>query len=284
MREPVAEAPGHPEVVRVLAPNPGPMTLEGTNTYVVGSSPAWVIDPGPADYGHIGEVRELADSRGGIGGVVLTHSHLDHNAGVEMLGAGLDFGNAEGFDDVAAMLGGGVEAPAPLASREGVEVGPFTAYSTPGHATDHVVFALDLNEPHPRTRSGGDAAVIVFSGDIVLGEGSTIVPPASGGGSLADYMASLELLGSLGATLMCPGHGPWILNPAAKIAEYREHRLERERLLLEALDAGKRSMDELLDVAWGDVPEPMRPAAALAMRAHLEKLGAEGGLPEGFAL
>jgi len=251
------------------------MTLEGTNTYVVGSSPAWVIDPGPADYGHIGEVRELAESRGGIGGVVLTHSHLDHNAGVEMLGAGLDFGNAEGFDDVAAMLGGGVEAPGPLGSREGVEVGPFVAYSTPGHATDHVVFVLDEGE------SGG---VVVFCGDLVLGEGSTIVPPASGGGSLADYMESLELLGSLGATLMCPGHGPWITNPAARVAEYREHRLERERLLVEALAAGKRSTDELLDVAWSDVPEPMRPAAALAMRAHLEKLGAEGRLPEGFGL
>ena len=105
MREPVAEAPGHPEVVRILAPNPGPMTLEGTNTYVVGSSPAWIVDPGPADAGHIAEVREVAESRGGIGGVVLTHSHLDHNAGVELLGAGLAFGNGEGFDDVAAMFG-----------------------------------------------------------------------------------------------------------------------------------------------------------------------------------
>ena len=97
-------------------------------------------------------------------------------------------------------------------------------------------------------------------------------------------MRSLDLLASLGATLLCPGHGPWIMNPAAKIAEYAEHRRERERLLVEALDAGRRSTDELLDAAWGDVPEPMRPAAALAMRAHLEKLEAEGRLPSDLEL
>lgn len=282
MIEPVAEAPEHPEIVRIVAPNPGPMTLAGTNTYVVGSTPAWVVDPGPADEGHIAEVRDVAEARGGIGGVVLTHSHLDHNAGVEMLGAGLAFGHTDGFDDVAAMMGGKVSPPPALASSGGVEVGPFRAYSTPGHATDHVVFAM--RDPHPRTRSGGDAGGVLFCGDIVLGEGSTIVPPANGGGSLADYMASLDLLASLGATLLCPGHGPWITDPAAKIAEYVAHRLERERLLLEALAAGKRSTDDLLDAAWYDVPEPMRPAAALAMRAHMEKLEAEGRLPSDLEL
>lgn len=273
MLEPVAEAPGHPEVVRILAPNPGPMTLDGTNTYVVGSAPAWVIDPGPADAGHIAEVRDVAEARGEIGGVVLTHSHLDHNAGVEMLGAGLALGHADGFDDVAAMFGDGAAPPASLGSRDGERVGPFRAYSTPGHATDHVVFALDE----------GESGTVVFCGDLVLGEGSTIVPPASGGGSLADYMASLELLASLGATLLCPGHGPPIADPAAKVAEYAAHRLDRERLLVAALAAGKRSTDELLDAAWSDVPEPMRPAAALAMRAHLEKLAAERRLPRDLA-
>ena len=116
----------------------------------------------------------------------------------------------------------------------------------------------------------------------MLGEGSTIVPPAAGGGSLADYMRSLERLAALGSTLLCPGHGPWITDPAAKIAEYAAHRHERERLLTEALDAGKRTDEELLDAAWSDVPATMRPAAALAMRAHLEKLAAEGRLPDDF--
>ena len=278
MASPAAEeAPGHPEIVRIVAPNPGPMTLEGTNTYVVGNTPAWVVDPGPADEGHIAEIRDVAETRGGIGGVVLTHSHLDHNAGVEMLGAGLAFGHGDGFDDVAAMTGGGVEAPAPLGSTDGEKVGPFLAYSTPGHAADHVVFGL--RDPHPGTGRGGDAAPVVFCGDLVLGEGSTIVPPAAGGGSLPDYMRSLELLADLHALLLLPGHGPPITDPAARIDEYAAHRRERERLLVEALDSGRRSTDELLDAAWHDVPEPMRPAAALAMRAHLEKLDTEGRLP-----
>ena len=95
-------------------------------------------------------------------------------------------------------------------------------------------------------------------------------------------MRSLDLLAGLGASLLCPGHGQWITDPAAKIAEYAEHRRERERLLVAALAAGKRSDGELLDAAWSDVPAPMRPAAALAMRAHLEKLDAEGRLPAGF--
>lgn len=257
-----AEAPGHPEVVRVRAPNPGPMTLSGTNTYVVGSSPAWVIDPGPADEGHIAEVRDVAEARGGVGGVVLTHSHLDHNAGVTMLGAGLAYGNAEGFDDLAAMLATGPVVLPP--AGEGKRVGPFTVVPTPGHAPDHAAFVL------------GD---VCFCGDLVLGEGSTIVPPASGGGSLVDYMRSLELVAGLGSALLCPGHGPWITDPAAKVADYVAHRRERERLLLEALDAGMRSTEELLNAAWSDVPSSMRPAAALAMRAHLEKLAAEGTLP-----
>ncbi len=92
-------------------------------------------------------------------------------------------------------------------------------------------------------------------------------------------MESLELLAALDASLLCPGHGPWITEPAAKIAEYAEHRRERERMLVAALEAGRRSTDDLLDAAWSDVPASMRPAAALAMRAHLEKLDAEGRLP-----
>ena len=269
MRAEAEEAPGHPEVVRIVAPNPGPMTLTGTNTYVVGSSPAWVVDPGPADAGHIAEVRDVAESRGGIGGVVLTHSHIDHNEGVAMLGAGLALGNADGFDDLAAMMGTGPgELPAPPRA-EGAHAGPFTVVPTPGHATDHVAYLL---------------GEICFCGDLILGEGSTIVPPASGGGSLTDYMESLELLASLGASLLCPGHGPWITEPAAKVGEYAEHRRERERMLVAALEAGKRSTEDLLDAAWADVPGSMRPAAALAMRAHLEKLDAEGRLPGDFAL
>ena len=238
----VTSAPGHAEIVRVVAPNPGPMTLEGTNTYLYGSDPCTVIDPGPDDAGHLDAVRAAAEERGGIGRVLLTHGHGDHAAG------------AERFDDVVLPSGG-------------EEYGGLRALATPGHAADHVCFL---------TADG-----VCFSGDLVLGEGSTFVPPD--GGSLAAYMDSLRLLQAETIELICPGHGPWVTDPAAKLAEYVEHREMRERLLLAALERGERSKQALLAEAWSDVPANLRPAAALVMEAHLQKLEAEGRLPRGVA-
>ena len=118
---------------------------------------------------------------------------------------------------------------------------------------------------------------VCFSGDLVLGEGSTIVPPD--GGSLAAYMESLGRLQSEEIDLICPGHGPWIIDPAAKLAEYVEHRAMRERRLLAALERGERDKEKLLAEVWDDVPDELRPAAAAVMDAHLQKLGAEDRLP-----
>jgi glyoxylase-like metal-dependent hydrolase (beta-lactamase superfamily II) len=117
---------------------------------------------------------------------------------------------------------------------------------------------------------------VCFCGDLILGHGSSIVPPAAAGGSLTDYMRSLDTVEALNPQVLAPGHGPWITDPAAKIAEYREHRLDRERRLLTALERGERSRAALLAEVWDDVPEQLRPAAAFAMQAHLEKLAAEG--------
>jgi glyoxylase-like metal-dependent hydrolase (beta-lactamase superfamily II) len=117
---------------------------------------------------------------------------------------------------------------------------------------------------------------VCFSGDLVLGEGSTFVPPDDG--SLAAYMDSLRRLQVEPLELICPGHGPWIADPAAKLAEYLEHREMRERRLLAALERGERSRKALLAEAWSDVPAELRPAAELVMQAHLEKLEAEGRL------
>jgi len=261
-------APGHPDITRIVAPNPGPMTLEGTNTYIVGSDPAWVVDPGPADEGHIEAVRAEAESRGGIGAVVITHSHLDHNQGASMLGADVIWGSGGSTDEGSQLASAASElqkskvvAVRGSFTAEESHAGPFTVLSTPGHANDHVVFVR------------GD---VIFCGDLILGEGSSIVPPAVAGGSLADYLRSLDVVEEVGATLLCPGHGPWITDPKAKIDEYRAHRLERERKLLDAYEAGERSRAKLLDAAWGDVPDSMKPAAALAMQAHLEKLAGDG--------
>jgi glyoxylase-like metal-dependent hydrolase (beta-lactamase superfamily II) len=232
------EAPGHPEILRLIAPNPGAMTLEGTNTYLYGTDPAVVIDPGPADDAHLSAVRAAAEGRGGLAGVMLTHSHGDHAAGAAPLGV-----------DVIEL-------------GEGESAHGLTALATPGHSEDHLCFVTDR---------------VCFSGDLVLGEGSTIVPPD--GGSLAAYMSSLARLQDLDLELICPGHGPWITEPEAKLREYVEHRMMRERRLLAALERGERSRAALLAVAWDDVPGELRPAAALTMDAHLQKLDAEGRLP-----
>jgi glyoxylase-like metal-dependent hydrolase (beta-lactamase superfamily II) len=234
------------------------MTLEGTNTYVVG---AYVIDPGPDDPGHLAAVREAAGTA--ITGVLLTHGHSDHTAGVDALGAPVLWGVAAAGDETAGLAAAGRPAP-----EHPESIGPFALVPTPGHAADHVSFVL------------GD---VCFCGDLILGAGSSIVLPRAAGGSLADYMRSLDAIASLDLALLAPGHGPWITDPAAKIGEYREHRLDRERRLVAALDAGERSRARLLAEVWDDVPEPLRPAAALAMQAHLEKLAEESPL-EGVEL
>jgi glyoxylase-like metal-dependent hydrolase (beta-lactamase superfamily II) len=226
-------------VLKIVAPNPGPMTLEGTNTYLYGADPCLVIDPGSEATRHLDAIRAAAAERGGIGLVLLTHSHGDHAAGAEELGA-------------EVVLPG-----------DGESHGGLRALATPGHAADHVCFLSDDG--------------VCFSGDLVLGLGSTIVPP--GGNSLAAYMDSLRLLQGEEIELMAPGHGPWIENPAAKLAEYVEHREMRERRLLAALDHGERSRSALLADAWEDIPLELMPMAAMAMESHLEKLEGEGRLP-----
>jgi glyoxylase-like metal-dependent hydrolase (beta-lactamase superfamily II) len=233
------EAPGHPEVLKIVAPNPGPMTLEGTNTYLFGSDPCVAIDPGSEDPAHLDAIRAAAEERGGLGLVLLTHSHGDHTAGADQLEA---------------------EVVLPAGGEEHFAL---RALATPGHAEDHVCFLSETG--------------VCFSGDLVLGLGSTIVPP--GGNSLAAFMDSLALLQEQAIELIAPGHGPWVTEPAAKLAEYVEHREMRERRLLAALEEGERSRAELLATVWDDIPMELLPMAAMAMESHLEKLEGEGRLP-----
>jgi glyoxylase-like metal-dependent hydrolase (beta-lactamase superfamily II) len=253
-------------ITLVRAPNSGPMTLSGTNTWLIGS-PAWVIDPGPADPGHEEAVWAAAQERGGIAGIVLTHNHLDHSQSAPGLRARSGAQVATG----AGRSGGGSFQEPSLAGLEpdvvlgdGDELGPLRAIATPGHSADHVSLL---------------AGRILFCGDTVLGEGSVFIPP--GGGSLAAYLDSLRRLSALDLDALCPGHGPVVWEPGAKLAQYLEHRLERERRLLDALARGLRSTAELLDDVWDDAPAALRSAAALTLESHLDKLAHEGRLPDG---
>ena len=147
---------------------------------------------------------------------------------------------------------------------DGDAAGPLVAIATPGHSPDHLAFV---------------AGRALLSGDAVLGRGSVFVFPDPG--ALRGYLDALDRLAALDLDVICPGHGPLVLDPAAKLREYREHRLDRERRLVEALDAGLRTVPDLLDRAWADAAAALRPAAAVTLAAHLDKLEEEGRLPDG---
>jgi glyoxylase-like metal-dependent hydrolase (beta-lactamase superfamily II) len=240
------------DVARVRADNPGPFTLDGTNTWILDRDPAWVVDPGPSLAAHVADVAAEVARRGGLGGIALTHSHRDHTEAVPAL---LE---AAGPAPVAAM-----SAPAAdLRLGDGDRFGPLLAVPVPGHSPDH--FALV-------------AGAVCFTGDAVLGTGSVFVSP--GPGSLAGYLDGLRRLRALPLELLCPGHGPPVDDPAGKLDEYIGHRLDRERRLLDALARGLRSEDELLDDVWDDAPPALRMAAGVTLRAHLGKLEEEGRVP-----
>lgn len=242
------------DIALVRADNPSPLTLTGTNTWIVGRDPCWIVDPGPALESHLKAVVAEVQRRGGAGGIAVTHDHFDH---------------AEGTEGLRVRLGGSVPVGAArLAANarlaDGDAFGPLRAIATPGHAPDHLAFAF------------GDA---LFTGDAVLGEGTAFLFPEPG--ALSAYLRALEHLRALESRVICPGHGEVVRDPRAKLDEYLAHRLDREQRLVAGLAEGRRSVDELLDAAWDDVPEALRPVAAVTLATHLDKLGDEGRLPAG---
>jgi glyoxylase-like metal-dependent hydrolase (beta-lactamase superfamily II) len=238
----------------VRAPNPGPYTLSGTNSWIVGRDPAYVIDPGPSIPSHLQALTAGLQSRGGLAAILVSHDHADHSE------AATDLAEATGAP-VAAM-----NAEAEIQLADGDAVGPLVVVSTPGHAADHLSFLLGR---------------VCFTGDTVLGEGSVFI--ADYPGALLAYLDALERLRALGLELIAPGHGPLIEQPDSKLEEYLEHRRRREQLILDAVAAGLRGEDELLDRVWGGLPAALAPIARSTLAAHLDKLRGEGRLPPGVA-
>ena len=250
-----ADAPaGTPRFAElVLAPNPGPMTLDGTNSWVLrspGQVAVLVVDPGPSDDAHL----ERLARHGEVAAVLLTHGHRDH---------------AEGMPRFREMTGAPVHAvdpslcrdTEPLRDGDEIEAGGVRVrvLATPGHSSDSATFVASAH--------GGTA---VLTGDTVLGRGSTVV--AAPDGRLDDYLATLARLQALGALTVLPGHGPVRGDLAARAAEYLAHRAQRLDEVRAALAAGARTSDEVLEAVYADVDPAVRFAAAMSVEAQLTYL------------
>lgn len=244
----------------VLAPNPGPMTLEGTNTWVLvapGASRAAVVDPGPDDETHLRAVLATVEARGArVGTVLLTHGHADHSAGARRL---------------ADLCGSGVRAldPAHRLGTEGLAGGDVVeldglridVVATPGHTGDSLSFVVP-------------AQGAVLTGDTVLGRGTTVV--AHPDGRLVHYLESLRRLRDLavedGLTAVLPGHGPVLDRPVEALEHYLRHRLARLEQVRAAVAGGARTAAEVVAVVYADVDRVLWPAAELSVLAQLAYL------------
>lgn len=254
----------------VLAPNPSPMTLDGTNTWVIaepGSAAAVVIDPGPLDEGHLQRVcQTVAQAGQRVAVIVLTHRHSDHSAGAARL-AELTGAPVRAVDP-AQRLGDEGLAAGDVLTAAGCEL---RVVATPGHTSDSVCLLL-----------AADGAVL--TGDTVLGRGTTVIAED---GSLADYLDSLHRLRSLadetGLRVLLPGHGPLLARPADTLDYYLEHRAERLAEIRDALAAGDRTPAQIVARVYAEVPRAVWPFAQSSVRAQLDYLAARGELPPGVS-
>ncbi len=243
----------------VLAPNPSPMTLDGTNTWIVAepcSRSALVVDPGPDDESHLRRVLGLAcagDRR--VAQIVLTPGHLDHSAGAARFAAMT--GAPVAALDASLRLGSEGLAPGDLLTAAGCEL---RVVATPGHSADSLSLLLEA-----------DGALL--TGDTVLGRGTTVI---ARDGSLGDYLRTLDELRSLsdaaGLRVLLPGHGPLLPDPAGVLDYYISHRRERLDQVRAALAAGARTPAEIVEAVYGDTDPTVRRAAEWSVRAQLDYL------------
>jgi glyoxylase-like metal-dependent hydrolase (beta-lactamase superfamily II) len=248
-------------VHRFVAPNPGPKTLQGTNSYVVGRRQVYLIDPGPDDAEHLADMVDWIHRTGrSAHGILLTHGHPDHAMGAAALSVALSVpiwaADTEPYPLYAAPAHDRLPADAAMT----VATDRLRAIPTPGHTPDSVSYFLE-------------GAGILFTGDTILGQGSTIIAPPEG--DMTAYMASLHLLQRLPARLLAPGHGPTVVEAGAKIHEYIEHRRARESQLVTALAGGSSTVPSLVARLYADTPPELRALAEGSITAGLQKLESE---------
>jgi glyoxylase-like metal-dependent hydrolase (beta-lactamase superfamily II) len=253
-----------PRATCLLAPNPSPMTLDGTNTWLIaepGSSSVVVIDPGPDDEAHLRRVLAAAtasDRR--VRRIVLTHGHSDHSAGAPRL-AELARAPVQAADP-ARRLGPEGLADGDVITAAGCEL---RVVASPGHSADSVCLLLPADNA-------------MFTGDTVLGRGTTVIATD---GNLGDYLRTLGQLRDLAEAtqvgLLLPGHGPTLADPLGTLDYYLSHRAERLDQVRSALAAGAKTATEIVAMIYTDVDPSVWPAAEWSVRAQLDYLASLGG-------
>lgn len=253
-------------VSTVLGQNPGPFTGPGTNTYLVGTGNRPILlDTGIGldVYDPLLE-RGLSETKGAVElqEIVLTHVHQDHIGGVPNVQR--RFGELQVSKHAWPEKDADYDFPLTYID-DGAHIetdgATLRAIHTPGHAKDHLCYYLEEEKA-------------LFTGDLVLGAGTTVVPEEGGG--LIDYMASLRKLLDLDLAVIYPAHGPAIREPYKKLDEYIAHRELRERQVLDALDAGLTRIPDMVQRMYTDVPKFLHKAAGNSVQSHLNKLKAEG--------
>lgn len=249
-------------VRRITAPNPGPMTGAGTNTYLVGSREIAVIDPGPAVAAHIDTILNACD--GHLKWVVVTHTHPDHspaaqalleNTGAEPVGCVMD---DDGHQDRTFQVDRNAREGDLVRSAEFC----LRALHTPGHVGNHFCYLLEEEQK-------------LFSGDHIIGGSSVVIVPPSG--DMSDYLASLQKLQVLPIKTIAPGHGDLIHEPRAVVDKLIRHRLKREKKVIACLrELGESSLQTLLPAVYDDVDPALHKVAAYSLWAHLLKLEKDG--------
>jgi glyoxylase-like metal-dependent hydrolase (beta-lactamase superfamily II) len=244
-------------VTLLLAPNPGPMTLDGTNTWILrapGAERATVVDPGPLDEEHLRRIAE----HGPVERILITHGHHDHVEGAARL-SGMLGGAPVRAGSPVHCLGGEPFDPRESLDGNGLEI---RVMETPGHTSDSVSFLVEC---------GTDRAM--FTGDTMLGRGTTVVAPPDG--DLGDYLGSLELLSAYPDVLMLPGHGPARSDTAERARFYLGHRRERLAQVAAALAAGAETPGAVVGLVYPDLDPGLRFAAEWSAAAQIEYLRRE---------
>ncbi|MFI7463032.1 MBL fold metallo-hydrolase [Nonomuraea sp. NPDC049646] len=238
----------------LLAPNPSAMTLDGTNTWVIGTRDTVVVDPGPDDEAHLLRVRDHLGERR-VTQILLTHGHADHSGGAKRFAELVD-APVRALDP-RHRLGDEGLGDGDVITVDGLEL---HVYGTPGHSFDSLCFWL------PQDRA-------MLTGDTVLGRGTTII--AQDGG-LGDYLRSLDRLRAaaegLGARALLPGHGPVLPDPIAALDGYIAHRRQRLDQIRAAQARGARTPQEVVEIVYADVDRSLWPAAEVSVRAQLDYL------------